>query len=40
MAVDALKSRLKIESLPIFVFLVFYLIAGIGNLYILAINGV
>jgi len=40
MALDALKSRLKIESLPIFVFLVFYLIAGIGNLYILAINGV
>ena len=40
MALDALKSRLKIESLPIFVFLVFYVIAAIGNLYILAVNGV
>jgi len=35
-----LRSKLKIESLPIFVFLVFYIIAGIGNLYILAVNGV
>jgi uncharacterized membrane protein (DUF2068 family) len=35
-----LKSRLKIESLPIFVFLVFYIIAGIGTIYILAVNGV
>jgi len=35
----ALKERLKIESTPIFVFLVFYIIAAIGNLYILAANG-
>lgn len=36
----ALKSKLKIESTPIFVFLIFYIIAAIGNLYILAVNGV
>lgn len=35
----ALKERLKIESTPIFVFLIFYIIAAIGNLYILAANG-
>jgi uncharacterized membrane protein (DUF2068 family) len=35
----ALKERLKIESMPIFVFLIFYIIAAIGNLYILAANG-
>jgi len=35
----ALKERLKIESAPIFVFLIFYIIAAIGNLYILAANG-
>ena len=34
----ALKSRLKIESMPIFVFLIFYVIAAIGNLYVLAIT--
>ena len=36
----ALKSKLKIESTPIFVFLIFYVIAAIGNLYILTVNGV
>ena len=35
----ALKERLKIESMPIFVFLIFYVIAAIGNLYVLAANG-
>jgi hypothetical protein len=35
----SLKSKLKIESLPIFIFLVFYLIAAVGNLYLLAANG-
>ena len=35
----ALKERLKIESMPIFVFLVFYIIAAIGNLYVVAANG-
>jgi len=34
----ALKEKLKIESTPIFVFLIFYIIAAIGNLYILATN--
>jgi uncharacterized membrane protein (DUF2068 family) len=34
-----LKERLKIESTPIFVFLLFYIIAAIGNLYVLAANG-
>jgi uncharacterized membrane protein (DUF2068 family) len=34
----ALKERLKIESTPIFVFLLFYIIAAIGNLYVLATN--
>jgi len=34
-----LRSKLKIESLPIFVFLVFYIIAAIGNFYILAASG-
>jgi hypothetical protein len=36
----ALKEKLKIESTPIFIFLIFYIIAAIGNLYILAVNGV
>lgn len=35
-----LRSRLKVESLPIFIFLIFYVIAGIANLYVLAANGV
>jgi len=35
-----LRSKLKVESLPFFAFLVFYIIAGIANLYILAVNGV
>jgi uncharacterized membrane protein (DUF2068 family) len=35
----ALKERLKIESTPIFAFLIFYIIAAIGNLYILAASG-
>jgi hypothetical protein len=35
----SLKSKLKIESLPIFIFLVFYLIAAVGNLYLLVANG-
>jgi hypothetical protein len=35
-----LKEKLKIESTPIFIFVIFYLIAAIGNLYILAVNGV
>ncbi|MBX5327300.1 MAG: hypothetical protein ACQXXH_04970 [Candidatus Bathyarchaeia archaeon] len=34
-----LKSKLKIESLPIFTFLVFYVLAGVANLYILIVNG-
>jgi hypothetical protein len=36
----ALKEKLKIESTPIFIFLIFYIIAAIGNLYILAVNGI
>jgi uncharacterized membrane protein (DUF2068 family) len=35
----ALKERLKIESTPIFVFLIFYIIAAVGYLYILAASG-
>jgi hypothetical protein len=35
-----LKEKLGIESTPIFVFLVFYIIAAVGNLYVLAVNGV
>jgi hypothetical protein len=35
----ALKERLRIESTPMFVFLIFYIIAAIGNLYILVSNG-
>lgn len=34
-----MKSRLKIESTPIFVFLIFYIIAAIGYLYVLATLG-
>lgn len=36
----ALKERLKIESTPIFVFIVFYLLAAIWNLAILFSNGI
>jgi len=36
----ALKEKLKIESLPIFVFTIFYLLAAIWNFAILTVNGV
>jgi hypothetical protein len=36
----ALKDRLKIESMPIFAFAVFYLLAAIWTLAILVVNGV
>lgn len=35
-----LKEKLRIESTPIFVFLVFYVIAAVGSLYVLAVNGI
>jgi hypothetical protein len=35
----ALKERLKIESMPIFLFAIFYLLAGIWSFAILAFNG-
>jgi len=36
----ALKDKLKIESMPIFAFAVFYLLAAIWTLAILVVNGV
>jgi hypothetical protein len=36
----ALKERLKIESMPIFAFAVFYLLVAIWTLAILVVNGV
>jgi hypothetical protein len=36
----ALKEKLKIESIPIFIFTIFYLLAAVWNLTILAVNGV
>lgn len=35
----ALKDRLKIESTPLFIFTVFYILAAVWNLAILAVNG-
>lgn len=36
----ALKDMLKIESMPLFIFAIFYLLAAVWNLAILAVNGV
>lgn len=36
----ALKEKLKIESMPIFIFAIFYMLATIWNLTILFVNGI
>jgi hypothetical protein len=36
----ALKERLKIESMPIFMFTIFYILAAVWTLAILVVNGV